>query len=491
MADPDTAPKLQISSVSVLGNTLLPQDQIDRIVVGYQGRDLSLAEMKQVAKDLEKVYHDAGYLLVRVAVPSQKPTGGLLLLQVIEPSIGEVSVEGNSRYSSEFLTQRFRDNIPENVYRSQDMEHSLLLLNELPDLKVRALLRPGEEPGTTDIALAAEEDKRYHFTLDYNNFGTRLTGEHRVSLTGEFSTLLTQGDLLTVGGMLATPAESTTFWNAGYNFPVGTAGTRLGLGYATGNYSVGQELEALNIQGEAKVATLSLNHPFKRSFAHSSDLSVQFSYNDVENTAVGRPLSRDEYTAARLDYTNRWQDASGQTVLRLGASKGLGGTRRGDRRASRRNAGADFSKFQVDAIRVQRINDPLTVALRGSAQFSGDSLFAVEQMSVGGPDTVRGFNPAETLGDQGYALSAELRWSPLKENRELFQTVFFVDHGGITQNSPPPGLKGSRQLTGAGFGFRVKTGETRARLDFGFPLSPETNAQRRSPVIYGRVTTRF
>lgn len=488
---PNEAPKLKIRTISVLGNTLLPEATINSIIAPYQERDLGIGDMKAVAKALEQKYREQGYLLVQVILPSQKPTGGLLLLQVVEPNLDDITVEGTDRYSAEFLEARFRENLDNQTYKSQDVERSLLLLNDLPDLKVKALLRPGEEEGTTSLVLTAEEDKPYHFTLDYNNFGTRLTGEHRFSLTSDFSNVFTQGDQLTVGGMIATPASSTTFYQGGYSFPVGTAGTRLALGYATGNYSVGQELEALNITGESEIATLTLTHPITRSFGHSSDLSFSLSYNDILNSVQGLTLSNDEYMAARLDYTSQWQSAKGKTVLHAGVSHGLGGTRAGDPRASRAGAGSEFTKFNFDAARLQRLNESLALFLRGSAQFSGDNLFAIEQMQAGGPNTVRGYNPAETLGDQGYNLSAELQWSPLADDPELFKTVFFVDHGNTTQKNPPPGISGSQQLTGAGIGFRVQHKQTRVRLDLGFPLSPARNQLNRSPVIYGQVTTRF
>lgn len=492
LADPlESPPKLNIRRISVMGNSLLTEADIRKITSPFQERDLTLSEMQEVAQALEAEYHRRGYALVNVVLPSQKPSGGLLLLQVVEPSLNQVSVEGNSRYSEEFLKARFRDNIEGNIYRTQDVERSLLLLNDLPDLKVKALLRPGEDSNSTEIVLAAEEDKNYHFTLDYNNFGTRLTGEHRFSLGADFSSVFTNGDQVLVGGMLATPAESTTFFHGSYSIPVGTAGTRLGLGYATGNYSVGQELESLNIVGETEVSTLTLTHPLARSFQHSSDLTFQLSHNDIVNRAFGRPLSNDEYVAARLNYNAQWQDERGRTIFGAGVSKGLGGTRSGDPNASRRDAGADFTKFQLNLARIQQLNESFSLIGRGSGQFTSDPLFAVEQLAVGGPDTVRGYNPAETLGDQGYTLSAELRWSPLTKHRDLFQTVFFLDHGGITQKLPQPGLPGTRHLTGAGFGFRVNHKQTRARLDFGFPLSPERNQLNRSPVVYGQVTTRF
>lgn len=488
----ENEPRLPVQVVTVLGNTLLPEASLDQVTRSYEGRQLSVPELQELTKKLEQLYKDEGYLLVQVILPTQIPKEGLLVVQVVEPEISEVTVEGNERYSDAFLTGRFRAAVPEGgVYRAQDLERGMLLLNELPDVQVKALMRPGAEPASTDVVLQVEEDKPYHFTLDYNNFGTRLTGEHRMGLTGEFSNIMTGGDQLRVGGMLATPASGTAFIQGSYSFPVGNCGTRLGLGYANGNYTVGRELQVLDIRGDADIFNLTLSHPLDRSLTHSSDISLSLSHNDIRNQAVSRTLSEDQYTAARLDYTSQWRDQGGRTVFHAGVSKGLGGTRAGDPRASRIGAGADFTKFRVDAARVQQFDEAFMGVLRAGAQFTGETLFSAEQIAMGGPDTVRGYSQAEVLGDTGYLVSAELRWSPLKDDRDLFQTVLFVDHGGISQDTPAPGIPGSVSLTGAGFGFRVNYEQTRVRLDLGFPLSPERNARGLSPVLYGQVLTRF
>lgn len=484
--------RLPVQTVTVLGNTLLPESELTRVTSPYEGRQLTVGELKKLTSELEQLYKDEGYILVQVLLPTQVPKEGLLVVQVVEPEISALTVEGNSRYSEEFLARRFRGAVPEGeVYRSQNLERAMLLLNELPDVSVKALMRPGEEPASTEVVLQVEEEKPYHFTLDYNNFGTRLTGEHRMGLTADFSSVVTGGDSLVLGGLIATPASGTAFLQGSYSFPVGDQGTRLGLGYANGNYTVGRELQILDIRGDADIFTLSLSHPLARSLSHSSDVSLSLSYNDIRNQAVGRPLSEDNYTAARLDYTSQWSDPDGRTVLHGGVSQGLGGIRAGDPRASRLGAGADFTKFRIDAARVQQFDEAFMGILRAGAQLSGETLFSAEQLAMGGPDTVRGFTQAEVLGDKGYLVSAELRWSPLPEDRDLFQTVLFMDHGGVTQDRPAPGLPGSTHLTGAGFGFRVNYEQTRVRLDLGFPLTPRRNQRNLSPVLYGQVVTRF
>jgi hemolysin activation/secretion protein len=265
----------------------------------------------------------------------------------------------------------------------------------------------------------------------------------------------------------------------------------LGVLYANGAYTAGREVAVLDIRGDANIFGLTVSHPLARSLSYSADLDFRLSHNDLENEILGLPLSRDKYTAAALGYRGEWRDSSGRFLGAATLTKGLGGTESGDPLASRLGAGGDFTKYNFDIARIQEFNSQWLAVLRGSAQFSADPLFSAEQFALGGPDTVRGFSQAEALGDQAYNATLEVRYSPLTDNPDLFQTVFFLDHGAVTKKLPLPGEDGSEKLTGAGLGFRVNFDQTRVRLDLGFPISPSSNIRGTSPVIYGQVQTRF
>ncbi|MGE0493180.1 MAG: ShlB/FhaC/HecB family hemolysin secretion/activation protein [Vulcanimicrobiota bacterium] len=487
------APLLTVKQIVVVGNTLLPEAAIRQAVAPYEGRELDFEELSEVVDVLEELYHEKGYFLMRAILPAQKPLEGKVEVQVFEGRIMGVVTENNQRYPDQFLIDHFQAHLPTSGYQQEDFQKSLMLLNELPDLGVKAVFRPGSSPGSTEVVLQAAEDKQFHLGLDYNNFGTRLTGEHRAGLTGDLSNAITPGDRFLVRSVFGFPSENTAFIQSAYSFPVGDLGTRLGFGYANGSYTAGREVAILDIRGAANVYSLSVEHPLARSLTHSSDVFLNLSYNDIDNTILGLPLSNDFYTAANLGYRASWRDTSGRSLLRTSLTQGLGGIAAGDPRTSRAGAGADFFKANLDLARIHEINPSMFGILRGTLQYSGTPLFSAEQFALGGPDTVRGFGQAEALGDQAYNLTAELRWSPLEEQKDLFQTVFFVDHGGIVRKNPQPGEKGSLHLTGAGIGFRLNPddGRTRVRLDLGFPIAPGRNARGNSPVIYGQVQTRF
>lgn len=495
LADPpdftDIKTRLPVDIVQITGNTLVTDQELSELVLRYQGRKLSFAEMETLTQEIEQIYRDKGFFLVNAIVPTQESTRGLLEIQVIEGNIQNVVVEGNERYSSEFLTHRFRNSVPAEGAKTKDFQKAMFLLNELPDVQVKAVLSAGSGEGATEVVLKAEEDRNFHVSMGYNNFGARLTGEHRFSLGGELSSVFTDGDQAVVRGLLSTPAESTLFLQAAYSVPVSPSGTRLGVQYANGAYTAGQEVAILDIRGDANIFALTATQPLARSLKHSSDLDFRLSYNDLDNTILGQQLSRDQYTSASLGYRGQWRDSSGRFLGSGTVTKGLGGTRRGDPFASRLGAGGDFTRFNFDIARIQEFNSQWLAVLRGSAQFSGDPLFSAEQFALGGPDTVRGYSQAETLGDSAYNTTLELRWSPLKEKTDLFQTVFFIDHGAVVRNRPQPGETANDKLTGAGLGFRVNYEQTRVRLDFGFPISPRQNNRGNSPVIYGQVQTRF
>jgi hemolysin activation/secretion protein len=495
LADPPELDQLEtrlpVEVIQITGNSLVSDEEFADLIARYEGRRLNFGELEALTQSIEQLYRDKGFLLVNAIVPTQESVRGVLQVQVIEGKIQNIVVEGNERYPSEFLASRFRNAVPAEGARTKDFQRALFLLNEMPDLQLKAVLSAGAEEGTTEVVLKAEEDRNYHFTTGFNNFGAVLTGEYRFGLGTEISSVFSPGDQILARGLLSTPSDNTLFLQAAYSIPVSPSGTRLGVQYANGAYTAGQDVAVLDIRGEASIYALTATQPLARSLKHSGDLDFRFSYNDLDNRILGQPLSRDKYTSASFGYRGQWRDSTGRFLGKASLTKGLGGTKQGDPLVSRLGASADFIRYNFDVARVQEFNSQWLAVLRGSMQFTGDPLFAAEQFAMGGPDTVRGFSQAEILGDQAYNATLELRWSPLKEQTDLFQTVFFVDHGAIVKLRPLPGEVANQKLTGAGLGFRVNFDQTRVRLDLGFPLSPSQNIRNNKPVVYGQVETRF
>ncbi|MBT9585311.1 hypothetical protein IV102_18345 [bacterium] len=68
---PLAAESRRVDRFLIEGNTLLPPEEIDAVLKHYQGRDLTLDQMKEAAADVTSIYQRRGYYLVRAIVPQQ------------------------------------------------------------------------------------------------------------------------------------------------------------------------------------------------------------------------------------------------------------------------------------------------------------------------------------------------------------------------------------------------------------------------------------
>ena len=494
---PAQARTRKVTRFVVEGNTLLPESELRKVLRVYEGRDLTLDEMKEAAADLTSIYQRQGYYLVRALIPTQPFDTPEVKILVVEGKVGKVTVEGAEHYDPEFIRRRFESAIENDTFRSEAFTRSLTLLNELPDLDVKAVLNSSPDtPGTADFVLQVKDQNPFHVGLDYNNYGTSATGINRMGLNLEAGNLFTQADFLSLRGVIGFPSRNNNFFQVGYTLPLNLNGTTAGISFANGAFAVSEGLGAiLDVRGNADIYTVNLAHPLDRRLDFSSNLGLAVSHKDIKNSFFGGqvPFSHDEYTMARLTYVADWRGPSGRTILQGALSQGLGGTNGSDPLVSRVGANGGFTRLNFDAARIQRLGEGVYGVLRGSAQWTNTPLYVGEQYAMGGPDTVRGYQQAELLGDNAYLLGAELRWSPDLENPEKFQMCFFVDHGGVSLVNPQPGdLAKGNTLTGAGLGFRWSMLEqTNLRFDLGFPLRPRPQGTGGGPAVYTGLQTRF
>jgi hemolysin activation/secretion protein len=181
----------------------------------------------------------------------------------------------------------------------------------------------------------------------------------------------------------------------------------------------------------------------------------------------------------RIGYSMDLRDLEGRWIFQPAITQGVGGNSSTDPLSSRLGASGVFTKLNMDAARVQIVNEQTYAIFRLSGQYAWNPLFVSEEFAIGGPDSVRGFSQSEFLGDIGYSGSAEINFSPLIEDpetdiseRQILQLAAFVDHGSARRVNAQPGEDPSRTLTGAGVGIRLGIYEnTQLKLDLGFPLS--------------------
>ena len=116
---------------------------------------------------------------------------------------------------------------------------------------------------------------------------------------------------------------------------------------------------------------------------------------------------------------------------------------------------------------VQQLSPQVLLVTRIGGQFSTDSLLSLEKFSLGGINSIRGYEENQLVTDSGIFSGIELR-IPVTSDPNTLQLNPFIEFGtGWNKDEPDP-----KNATIASLGLRLLwlIGNARVRLDYGIPL---------------------
>ena len=487
------------------GNTVIGKEQLESITEPYIGQALELPLLESAAHAVTDYYRKKGYTLAIAYVPQQDVKFGVVELAVLEGRIGDVTVSGNKYYSSSFIKGHFAQAMEENVARNESLVRGLLLLNEYPGLKTSATLEPGKSVGATDIHVTAKDKRPLHFMLDMNNYGFNNISRYRFGAGVEVGNVLVDGGTLTLNGIMGNHPNQLLFGMANYSMPIGVHGAKLVIGGSDGKFDVGAELEALHIRGTITTGDIAVTHPFIKSRFQNLLGEVGFSAKNNKLTLLDNLIGDDAIRALKLGVNWDRLDLSGRWYASVygfqGLGQFLGGMSDNSVQSTRQGADNRFTKAIIATGRIQSLGHDVLLVVKGSGQITTGPVVVIEQMLLGGPDSVRGYQLGERFVDEGYTVSAETRIpffsslmpTALKET----QGAIFIDYGAGRLRNPSPGEQRTTSMTGTGVGLQMQLPwyNTSFRFDVGFPIGPTPNggtiAGDRSPTFYIQAATRF
>ena len=482
---------VRIETVEVTGNTLIGSEEIAGVLKGLLPMEGILSSggsggsLEKLPEAVTGLYRSKGYFLVQAYLPEQEIKDGVLKVKVLEGALGRVTVSGNDVYATLFIRNHFKEEGDTGLQRA-GMERALLLLNDYMDMKATGLFETGREEGRADLNVRVTDERPLHFRFDYNNFGSKLVSRHRFGIGMDMGNVVRTGSVLSIRSVVGSPVTQAVYGSAGYSLPLDFNGTRLAMHLSGGDFDIGKSLAVLNIGMETMGWGVSVSHPIRKSSVATLVGEVGFDAQDFSQSfGVSGEKTRDRVRKlwGQMDYSK--QRGRGRDILGVSLHQGLGGVLGGTtakQGGSRVGANNSFTRGVLEAARFQEVTEMISVMVRGVGQGSLNDLVVGEQMSLGGPDSIRGYAVGEFLGDSGYSFHAEMRVMPLKA-RDVMQVVFFADHGdGYIKKGVSP-LKGS--LSGAGFGVRShltkeksgvgvegkkKLWDADVRADVGYPL---------------------
>jgi hemolysin activation/secretion protein len=165
------AVRVRLKEVSIEGSAVL-MEQAWALANRYVGREITAAEIFELARELTALYRNAGYILSQVIVPPQTLSDGRLSLRVVEGYIANVRIEGDTEVSGKLaeLGDKIKASRP---LKAGDLERYLLLANDLPGVRVRAVLSPSPAGvGAADLTLVATV-RKIDGSLSLDNYGSK------------------------------------------------------------------------------------------------------------------------------------------------------------------------------------------------------------------------------------------------------------------------------------------------------------------------------
>ncbi len=476
-------------------------DQL-RALRAQRDAGLTIGQMQQIAAAVTEYYRSAGYILAQAFIPAQEVVDGVVEIEVLDGNLGSVLAEGNKRYSDEILAAPFEDLIDAPV-TAKGIEEAILLAGDYPGVTLFGVFQPGRQVGSSDLVLRVQEEKLIDGTLRLDNHGTRFTGEKRVfgSLTVNNLPLTGAPDTLTLTALRQFDPTNAFFGEAEYERQFFNPGTSLGGSFAHNPFDVGAELAAANLSGESTVIEAYLRQSIVRSrqqnlwgkfgWRRSEEISTQ---NDIQITEDHLSMLTAELSFDSIDAVSR---AINQA--RIGAAVGLGDNLGGKDKegvaaqavpGGRQGASGDFASnefFKLNAAltRLQIISESQSLLIRLEGQWSNDLLTSLEQFSIGGPNSVRGYPISEFQADTGLFASAEwtlnapgfssARFSDAYTWGQVLRVSFFADWAFGKINDPTPIQTGSVNLSGFGAAISVNLpGTLQGRFEWARPIGGDT-----------------
>jgi hemolysin activation/secretion protein len=261
----------------------------------------------------------------------------------------------------------------------------------------------------------------------------------------------------------------------------------LGLSGFLSRVKLGQELKDSDARGKSRLYSLFINRSLLDTENFDLEFSLGFDYKDTINYQSQRVSSHDRLRIAKWGFDIDATDNLGRTIfsneLGFGIPHIMGGMGDKDVNASRSGSGSNFLKDTINLLRLQKMPFSSTLLWKNQFQLSPSVLTSAEQFQIGGIANVRGYPPAEVVGDRGTAMTWEWSFPPywvsknikvLFSGTKLYDTlrvVTFYDWATARLKRPTTGEEKTKTLRGAGYGLRLNLPENFSlRVDFAWPL---------------------
>ncbi|SDB88379.1 hemolysin activation/secretion protein [Paraburkholderia lycopersici] len=456
---PDTLPEVS----RVKGASALPMDRFAFLhdwLRHYEGQCVGKQGLDILTKGLQGVILSRGYITTRVLVPTQDLSKGTLKLTLVPGVIRHLKfADANTRGT---LKSAFpaRDG---DVLQLRDLEQGLEQMKRVSSQDATMQIVPGDVPGESDVVVTVKRSKPWTFAASVDNSGQRATGKLQGNVSLGIDNPFGLNDIFTVGANQDLEFGDHSLGSHGFN---GSYSVPWGYWTATlyGNTNTYyQQIAGVNqtfvSSGNAQTAGVKIQRVIRRSQDDILGLEFQlikrWGASFIADTTI--PLQGRNNTFIEGGLTDRHYFGAAQFDGTLAYRQGVGGLgATADPTADDGTPLAATYRFHMATLDVN-LSVPFAIgkqALRYvttlHGQYTGDTLFYIDDLTIGSRYTVRGFDGEKMLAaERGFYWRNELQLPLGRTGQTLYAGI---DYGHVF--GPGTAVLAGTQLAGAVIGIR-------------------------------------
>lgn len=474
------------SKLNLVGNTVIDKQKINGLFNLEEGSVVNLKDINRRVLKLEEEYRQAGYILARVT-DVHMDQDGTLNLTVNEGTVEDFKVKGNVKTKDYVITRemRLKKGQPFNAKDARRSMQRIYNLGYFEDVNVK--LNPGKEPNSVEVEISVVE----------MNTGTFGIGAGYSNADG-FVGMISIGDknFRGIGDRVNIRWEFGGEDNKNYDFSY----TRPWLDdketMATIQlYDITNEYADYNIDGDEiarydkkrRGQELTLSRRAEDEFI-SNYITLKNRDDIYEGEAEGYEGDRDQYYEERFETDSPyWRDYYPRTAAErrkenFGVTRSITVGRVLDSRDniydphegkrisySIEHAGFmggdfDFTKFTADYRYYYRAGGESVWALNLGAGYADGDMPLSQRFSMGGSDTLRGYEDDQFRGNSMVKATLEYRFPIVKK----VQGVLFTDNGYAWDNRFEDEFDFGLIKNSFGVGLRINSPLGPVKLDYGY-----------------------
>lgn len=456
----------ELEQIQILGSTLYSPERFDDLTQPLVAkRQISVADIQALVRDLRARYQADGYTLVRIRKPLFGFTGEgfIVRIEVVESHIEALTLPAGISETQEALYRGYSARLQADRPLSDRVyQRYSSLANDVPGGGVPLTLAPGSAPGALRLLIEPPQQRTFRFFTRLDNRGTEEHGPFQFTLGTQIRNPLRANDQLDLSYSGTIEFDELHYLAANYARALNAEGTTLTL---SGTYSDGDPgtriLDRLDYRSDGYSLGFTLKHPLVRGLDFSTWVFGGYRYQDFRSDILDTTNTHDRLSLFDLGLSLDWADAVlvGRNALNLltlnlfQGVDGLGSMDNDNQHASRGDGRVDFTRLTLNWYRLQRIANRWSAILNLHGQYARTPLLSSQECTYGGAIFGRGFEPSTLFGDHCILGSLELAYAldapfPQLRNLRLFG---FADYGKLWQKGFGIDTEGSS----VGGGIRV------------------------------------